>query len=346
MPVDPRGVPIHGGTPQWRGSTPFRRVIVEEIIGNEVMVRDLGTGSTFSAQAITPSGRAPRPGDIWILSSELGSWTFHKMVDQAALGQPTATTEAMMAELDARNEIRWRPFDNPRSASVEVPQGAYIGERRQFEVAPNERWLLMDGSNRSRHRYRALFEVIGETYGPGDGLTTFTLPSQDDAFTSDSIRLADYQKISVSGGVDPVVTTTLTNIPGLTYSIIIPAAEPASNFQVEVIATIALDNVYAAVGLPDSEAVLRVNGSTHIDSGFSHSMLFRPVSNGLITVTGTWRVGFATTGTHTMTIAINKADATGTVTVVRQNSYMTTKLFRAGGGVSVSGSAQWYICAE
>ena len=345
MPLPP-GVPTFGGTPQYRATTPFRRGIVEEIVGNEVMVRDLGTGSTFSAQPMTPSGRAPRPGDIWILSCELGVWTFHKMVNSAALEQSVSTADAMMAELNARNELRWRPFDNPRSDSVEVPQGAYIGERRQFEIAPNERWLLMDGSDQSRHRYRALFELIGTTYGPGDGSTTFTLPSQDDAYTSDFYGVANYQKFSVSGGTDPVVTTTLTDIPGLSYAVVIPAAATPTTYQVEIIATIALDNVYASAGLPDSEAVLRVNGSTYVDSGFNHSMLFRPAINGLITVTGTWRVAFATTGTHTITLAINKADATGTVTVIRQNSYMSAKLFRSGGGVSVSGSAQWYICAE
>lgn len=37
-------------------------------------------------------------------------------------------------------------------------------------------WLLCDGSDISRTTYADLFAIIGETYGAGDGSTTFTLP--------------------------------------------------------------------------------------------------------------------------------------------------------------------------
>jgi microcystin-dependent protein len=37
-------------------------------------------------------------------------------------------------------------------------------------------WLLCDGSQVSRVTYNALFNVMGTTYGAGDGSTTFTLP--------------------------------------------------------------------------------------------------------------------------------------------------------------------------
>lgn len=42
-------------------------------------------------------------------------------------------------------------------------------------VAPNG-WLICDGSAVSRTTYAALFALIGVTYGPGDGATTFNLP--------------------------------------------------------------------------------------------------------------------------------------------------------------------------
>lgn len=42
--------------------------------------------------------------------------------------------------------------------------------------APNDEWLLCDGSAVSRVGYATLFKVIGETYGSGDGSTTFNLP--------------------------------------------------------------------------------------------------------------------------------------------------------------------------
>lgn len=37
-------------------------------------------------------------------------------------------------------------------------------------------WLICDGSAISRTTYAKLFEVIGQTYGAGDGSTTFNLP--------------------------------------------------------------------------------------------------------------------------------------------------------------------------
>lgn len=43
-------------------------------------------------------------------------------------------------------------------------------------TAPNG-WLLADGSAVSRTTYASLFAIISDTYGPGDGSTTFNLPN-------------------------------------------------------------------------------------------------------------------------------------------------------------------------
>ena len=40
-----------------------------------------------------------------------------------------------------------------------------------------DHYLVCDGSSVSRNEYSDLFEVIGTTYGSGDGLTTFNLPN-------------------------------------------------------------------------------------------------------------------------------------------------------------------------
>jgi microcystin-dependent protein len=42
---------------------------------------------------------------------------------------------------------------------------------------PVGRWLLCDGAAVSRTTYARLFAIIGETYGAGDGSTTFNLPN-------------------------------------------------------------------------------------------------------------------------------------------------------------------------
>lgn len=43
-------------------------------------------------------------------------------------------------------------------------------------------WLLCDGSAVSRMDYAELYSVIGDTYGAGDGTTTFNLPNLADKF--------------------------------------------------------------------------------------------------------------------------------------------------------------------
>lgn len=47
-------------------------------------------------------------------------------------------------------------------------------------------YLLCDGSKVSRTTYKKLFDVIGTTYGAGDGKTTFTLPNLTDKFIQGS----------------------------------------------------------------------------------------------------------------------------------------------------------------
>ena len=69
-------------------------------------------------------------------------------------------------------------------------------------------WLLCDGSAISRTDYADLYAVIGDTYGAGDGTTTFNLPDLADRFI---------QGNSTAGTVK---TAGLPNIKGGTNSAI------------------------------------------------------------------------------------------------------------------------------
>lgn len=61
---------------------------------------------------------------------------------------------------------------------------AKIGEITFYSIAtPPSGWLVCDGSAISRTTYANLFSVIGTTHGPGDGSTTFNLPSMIDRYT-------------------------------------------------------------------------------------------------------------------------------------------------------------------
>lgn len=54
-------------------------------------------------------------------------------------------------------------------------------------------YLLCDGSQVSRTTYKKLFDVIGTTYGAGDGTTTFTLPNLIDRFLEGSSAVGQYR---------------------------------------------------------------------------------------------------------------------------------------------------------
>ena len=69
------------------------------------------------------------------------------------------------------------------SIAATIPTGtvqAFAGS-----VMP-EGWLLCDGSAISRTTYAALFNTIGDTYGGGDGETTFNLPDLINKFIEGS----------------------------------------------------------------------------------------------------------------------------------------------------------------
>lgn len=58
-----------------------------------------------------------------------------------------------------------------------TPYAGKIGGNWDEDFPPPNGWLLCDGSAVSRTTFDKLFEVIGTTYGAGDGSTTFNLPN-------------------------------------------------------------------------------------------------------------------------------------------------------------------------
>ena len=68
-----------------------------------------------------------------------------------------------------------------------IPDGELVGSVTAFAgSALPEGWLLCNGTAVNRTDYAALFDVIGTTYGAGDGSTTFSLPNLVDKFIEGS----------------------------------------------------------------------------------------------------------------------------------------------------------------
>ncbi len=74
-------------------------------------------------------------------------------------------------------------------------------------------WLLCNGAAVSRTTYAKLFDVIGTTYGAGDGSTTFNLPDLRDRFPVGS---GSTYALNAKGGANTVTLTTNT-IPAHTH---------------------------------------------------------------------------------------------------------------------------------
>lgn len=74
-------------------------------------------------------------------------------------------------------------------------------------------YLLCDGSAISRSTYSSLFDVLGTTFGVGDGSTTFNLPN-----LSGKVPMGNSQNhlLASSGGSE---TVALTDLPSHTHSV-------------------------------------------------------------------------------------------------------------------------------
>lgn len=120
-----------------------------------------GTGGAPVAIAVAAAASAPAA--LHASSHEDGGTD---EIDVTTLaGYPGGTTDFLRAD---------GSFALPPAAVGSIPTGTvadYAGA-----IAPAG-WLLCDGAAVSRVTYATLFTLIGETYGAGDGVTTFNVPN-------------------------------------------------------------------------------------------------------------------------------------------------------------------------
>lgn len=74
-------------------------------------------------------------------------------------------------------------------------------------------WLICDGTAVSRDTYSALFNIIGTTYGAGDGSTTFNLPDLQGRVP---IGVSSGHALGTTGGAETVTLGT-SQIPAHTH---------------------------------------------------------------------------------------------------------------------------------
>jgi len=83
------------------------------------------------------------------------------------------------SDVSAGDDIIDSQYNNLRKDIL--PVGAIVGWAGSFFYPPTG-WLICDGSEVSRTTYATLYALIGDTFGAGDGLTTFNLPDCTDKY--------------------------------------------------------------------------------------------------------------------------------------------------------------------
>jgi len=112
-------------------------------------------------------------------------------------------------------------------------------------------WLLCDGSAVSRTDYADLYAAIGDTYGDGDGSTTFNLPDLADKFI---------QGNATAG------TVKSAGLPNITGTIVVSDSQ-VGNFNTATIS--------GALGHETQGEVCVANsGTTHLSSGGNSKITF------------------------------------------------------------------------
>lgn len=98
---------------------------------------------------------------------------FQNNIKSAVVPTGGTTGQVLAKNTDTDNDVKWVDQAGGTTGDT-VPIGSIVSYVKA--VAP-ENWLVCDGSAVSRTDYSELFNVIGTTFGTGDGSTTFNLPN-------------------------------------------------------------------------------------------------------------------------------------------------------------------------
>jgi microcystin-dependent protein len=113
-------------------------------------------------------------------------------------------------------------FDGANLTGIEgIPTGTITP---WSQATPPSGFLECDGSAVSRSTYAALFAIISDTYGAGDGSTTFNLPDLTDRV---AVHKSNNKNFASTGGANTVTPTG--NVAGSTANATLATAQLASH---------------------------------------------------------------------------------------------------------------------
>lgn len=173
-------------------------------------------------------------------------------------------------------------------------------------------WQLCDGTAVSRTTYAALFAVIGETYGAGDGSTTFNLPNlKGRAIVGRDSSQTEFDTLAETGGAK-TVTLSSSEIPSHTHTI------------------------------THDHGTHSHSASLVIDSAGSHNHTLTVTSGGLTAASGTAAVGITNESLNTTGTAGTHSHSS-TLTIAASTSITFTGNSGPTGGGGAHNNLQPYI---
>lgn len=128
----------------------------------------------------TADGKAPKAHASSATTYGIGTGSNYGHVK---LSDSTSSTSAASAGIAASPKAVKDAYD--KAAAAYLPVGSVIAFAGNPSSAPSG-YLLCNGAAVSRTTYAALFDVIGTTYGTGNGSSTFNLPNLADRFIQGS----------------------------------------------------------------------------------------------------------------------------------------------------------------
>ena len=310
----------HGRTNLWRMGQPYRHVLVRSVTGPTAHVKDVASGSETDMPSLTPDGRRPTPGDLWLASVESGVWSFDRLVDPA---RRRITALAERFDQIENTGAMWSPYDHPTNATPEIAQGAYLGERRYFEVPPNDRWVKLNGQAIGRHRYRDYFDLVGTRYGVGDGLSTFNV----DILAGGNAKISAVSKTTSQTGI-----IASTDITGMSITVVTMTPRKLTVYG---------ETYIQSSVVADSAALRIMDGSgTQLQSG----VVSLPIAAAAFKVACSIDV-VSVAGSNTYKLNVARNTGTGTLICDAGPGYPTI-LRVVDDGPNSPETEGWYVCVE
>ncbi|MBP2657164.1 MAG: Tail Collar domain protein [Firmicutes bacterium] len=161
------------------------------------------TRASSSATAASTSETNSATSATSAASSAESASTYATNAANSATAAATSATAAATSESNAADSATAAAANAASAGTAANPTGVILPYGGSS--APDG-YLLCDGSTLSRTTYANLYDVVGTTYGTGDGSTTFALPDLQDKFV---LGKGDtYSTLAATGGETEHTLTT------------------------------------------------------------------------------------------------------------------------------------------